>query len=76
MIKISKLATPIKDDVGAKLGALVGAITGIILSYWGATALSHPEGTIAVLAVSAGLFLGLIIGFAVGFKIDNWCRMH
>lgn len=71
MIKISKLATPIKTDGATKLGTLTGAIIGAILAYSGlALAVTHPAGTTATISVMAGLIIGLAIGSAVGAMID------
>jgi hypothetical protein len=72
MLKIAdeaKVSSPIKQGGGVKLGGLIGAITGIILSCW-LSVIFEINGAPTVLAVGAGLILGLIIGIAVGSKID------
>ena len=70
MIKIRNLATPIKDDGGTKLGAMLGAIVGIILAYCGLSLMSvtHPIWTI--LTMMTGMILGLVIGSVIGGLVD------
>ena len=77
MLKIHDMATPIRTDGGAKLGALVGAIVGAILAYGGlALAVTHPAGTSAICSAMAGLIIGLAIGSAVGALIDLRLTRH
>ncbi len=70
MIKIRNLATPIKDDGGTKLGAMLGAIVGIILAYCGLSLMSATNPIATVLTMASGLILGIVIGSVIGGLID------
>jgi len=71
IIEMAKMSTPIKKDGATDLGALIGAIVGSGLVYWGLASLTtHPLGSIIVLTVAAGAFIGLAIGIGIGSLID------
>jgi hypothetical protein len=71
IIEMAKMSTPIKKDGATDLGALIGAIVGASLVYWGLASLTtHPLGSIIVLTVAAGAFIGLAIGIGIGSLID------
>jgi hypothetical protein len=69
-LKTRDMATPINSDGGRDLGALIGAVTGACLAYWGLPAGAHGIGIIEVLAVAFGAILGVAIGVAIGSLID------
>ena len=75
MLKISeesKISTPAtKKDGVADLGAMIGAMVGAGLVYWGLASLTtHPLGIVTVLTVATGAFIGLAIGIAIGSLVD------
>ncbi len=70
--KIRNMATRIKTDGAATLGAIIGFMVGVYLAYKGLhlTTLSHISNTVILEAVSL-MFLSTVFGVIFGAMFDT-----